>query len=227
MQYTLELTNKEAIEDIKLNKVKDSVGFNNEEIEYVAEAMKKGDYQKAVEVIYGLAQEHNKTIGTKVVCPQDMGNVVAKYAFEEAERMVVFTLNGAHKITAEYESTIGLVNRTMVHPREIFKYAIKENAAAIIMVHNHPSGEIEPSEDDRTVTKRITEAGELVGIPVLDHIIVGFDRKKAQLKVYSFQEDGERTININDIRNGQELLKKVAMKRQHKRDKALGRDVER
>ncbi len=78
--------------------------------------------------------------------------------------------------------TIGLLNKTQVHPREVFADAITDRAAAIIIAHNHPSGEPEPSVSDLKITQQIQEAGKIIGINVLDHIIVSKD------DYYSFQE---------------------------------------
>ena len=68
--------------------------------------------------------------------------------------------------------TRGILNSSLVHPREVFREAIAERAAAIILVHNHPSGELRPSPSDLRITRRLVELGELLGIPVLDHLIV-------------------------------------------------------
>jgi len=78
--------------------------------------------------------------------------------------------------------SVGTLNANLVHPREIFQEALKQNAASVILVHNHPSGDPEPSEDDLTITKRLTEAGKIMGIDVLDHIII------TKTKVFSFKE---------------------------------------
>jgi len=94
------------------------------------------------------------------------------------------TLNGAHWTIRRHVVTIGLANRTMVHPREVFWPAIRDNAVAIVVAHNHPSGQIDPSNEDREVTRRLVAAGEIIGIPVLDHVIIGRDR------YYSFLESG-------------------------------------
>jgi len=88
------------------------------------------------------------------------------------EHMVVLFLNGAHIVTGKKIVSIGTMNRTIVHPREIFREAIKRNAAGIIMAHNHPSGSTAPSGEDREVTKRIRDAGEIIGIELLDHLII-------------------------------------------------------
>ncbi len=77
--------------------------------------------------------------------------------------------------------SIGSLDTSIVHPREVFKEAIAASAASVIFVHNHPSGDPEASEDDIQLTKRLTEAGEIVGIAVLDHIIIG-DNKYLSLK---------------------------------------------
>ena len=92
--------------------------------------------------------------------------------FEEKECFVCITLNGSHKIIGVYVVSQGLVNRTLVLPREVFRPAISDNATAVIIAHNHPSGNLEPSIEDREVTKRMKQAGDLIGIKVLDHLIV-------------------------------------------------------
>ena len=81
-----------------------------------------------------------------------------------------------NKIVAAHEVSRGTLNTSMVHPREVFKPAVLHNAAAIICFHNHPSGDPEPSREDIEITERLKNAGEILGIPVYDHIIVGDDR---------------------------------------------------
>lgn len=103
----------------------------------------------------------------------------------EQESFIVFLLDTQQQILSRHTVSIGTLNASMVHPREVFKHAIRENAAAVIIAHNHPSGGREPSDEDITVTKRLKEAGQLLGITLLDHIIVfatGF---------YSLKEHGE------------------------------------
>jgi len=78
----------------------------------------------------------------------------------------------------------GSLNQSIVHPREVFAPAVRESAAAVIFVHNHPSGDPSPSREDREITRRLKEAGELLGIRVLDHVIVGDG------SYYSFTESG-------------------------------------
>jgi DNA repair protein RadC len=92
------------------------------------------------------------------------------------EEFRVLLLNTQHAITREVTVTRGVLDGSVVHPREVFKQAIAESAAAIVLVHNHPSGDPSPSAEDRTVTKQLVGAGELVGIPVLDHVVIGDGR---------------------------------------------------
>lgn len=101
------------------------------------------------------------------------------------EVFYLITLNGAHEITGLFEVSRGLVNLCQVHPREVYKRAIQNNAVSIIVAHNHPSGNLEPSSQDRGVTTRLKESGELLGIKLLDHVIMGSDGKSL-----SFSEEG-------------------------------------
>lgn len=96
---------------------------------------------------------------------------------EEAQEVFgILILNTKNKIVAVHEISRGSLNTSVVHPREVFKPAILHNAAAIICFHNHPSGDTEPSRDDIEITKRLVEAGKIIGIEIFDHIIVGDDR---------------------------------------------------
>ncbi len=92
------------------------------------------------------------------------------------EYLYLFALNVKNSINGIAEISHGALNYSIVHPREIYKYALSMNAASIILVHNHPSGDIMPSEEDVEITKRIREAGELLGIKLLDHLIVSDGR---------------------------------------------------
>jgi len=103
----------------------------------------------------------------------DVQKVLEKYRCNSVESFFVLTLNGAHSIIRTIEITKGLVNKALASPREVFLEAIKDNSAAIIIAHNHPSGILIPSEEDKKVTKRMVLSGNLLDIPVLDHIIFG------------------------------------------------------
>ena len=93
-------------------------------------------------------------------------NGIAKEVFK------VFLLDSNNAVISSEIVSIGTLNMSVIHPREIFKLAIIKGANAIILVHNHPSGNIEPSREDMEVTQRLREAGELLGIKILDHVIV-------------------------------------------------------
>ena len=89
------------------------------------------------------------------------------------EEFHALLLNTQHKVIRDVLVTKGLLDASLIHPREVFKPAIVESAAGVILVHNHPSGDPAPSTEDRTVTRQLASAGRAIGIPVLDHVIVG------------------------------------------------------
>ena len=97
------------------------------------------------------------------------------YRFRDRRReyFVVLLLDGKNRILREEQISEGSLNQSIVHPREVFSPAVKESAAAVILIHNHPSGDPAPSREDREITRRLKEAGDLLGIRVLDHIIIG------------------------------------------------------
>ena len=92
---------------------------------------------------------------------------------EPEEHFCIFCLNNKNKIVGVHTISIGSLNASIVHPREVFKAAMLNNASGIICLHNHPSGDPEPSREDIEITRRLVEAGEIMGIKVLDHIIIG------------------------------------------------------
>ena len=100
------------------------------------------------------------------------------------EVFMVLLLNSANLLLRDYRISEGTLNASLVHPREVFQPAISDLAASIILLHNHPSGETQPSLEDRNITRRLVEAGKLLDIPVLDHIIIG------STGYYSFKEEG-------------------------------------
>src|SRR6056297_288951 len=92
------------------------------------------------------------------------------------EEFHIVTLDTKHKPLRTHRITVGTLDASLVHPREVFRPAIRDSAAAVLLVHNHPSGDPTPSPEDRAVTDRLTEAGRLIGITVLDHIVVARSR---------------------------------------------------
>jgi len=103
---------------------------------------------------------------------------------EPAEVFAILCLTTKHRVIAYHEVSRGTLDSTLVHPREVFKAGLLANAAAIVASHNHPSGDPTPSPDDVALTRRLVEVGDVIGIPVLDHIIIGDGR------YYSFKEAG-------------------------------------
>ena len=97
---------------------------------------------------------------------------IKKYANKTKEHFFVVTLDGQHKIIKVHTVSVGTVNRTIVHAREVFVDAIRDHATAVIVGHNHPSGNLQPSSDDIGVIKKMVEAGKIIGIQVLDHITI-------------------------------------------------------
>lgn len=103
--------------------------------------------------------------------PSDVVPLLRHYADRKQEHFLCVSLNGANEILNTRVVTIGLADRSHVHPREVFADVLVDRASAIILAHNHPSGSLEPSEEDIAVTKQIAHAGQILGIAVLDHII--------------------------------------------------------
>jgi DNA repair protein RadC len=120
----------------------------------------------------------------KISSPSDAFPLLRKYGAKRKEYFIVLLLNGAHEIIREEVVSIGLMNRTVVHPREVFYPAILFNSAAVIVAHNHPSGNLTPSPEDREITSRLNDSAKILGIALLDHLIIS---SKAY---YSFTEHG-------------------------------------
>ncbi|MGL4986775.1 MAG: RadC family protein [Treponemataceae bacterium] len=119
----------------------------------------------------------------KIHKPSDIIPLVKHYTLEQQEYFLVILLNGAHAIQKIQVVSVGTINRTLIHPREVFASAIQERSGALIICHNHPSGQKEPSKEDIEVTKRLFEASRLLGITLLDHIII------TRNSFYSFAEE--------------------------------------
>ncbi|HUD08972.1 MAG TPA: DNA repair protein RadC [Candidatus Saccharimonadales bacterium] len=110
-----------------------------------------------------------------ILSPQDVHREMKNYRNHKQEHFVVFFLDSRSGEIASQVVSVGTLNASLVHPREVFEPAINCSAAQIIVAHNHPSGDAEPSEDDLAVTRRLVEAGKLLGIEVIDHVIVAKD----------------------------------------------------
>lgn len=104
--------------------------------------------------------------------PRDVCQAAASIRFEEKEHFLTLYLNARNVMIHKETVSIGSLNANIVHPREVFRPAIARAAAALILIHNHPSGDVTPSKEDLNLTTRLVDAGRLLGIEVLDHVIV-------------------------------------------------------
>lgn len=109
---------------------------------------------------------------SKITSPKSLVPFLLHYAVRKQETFIVASLSGANEIISIRVVSVGTLNRTLVHPREVFADPITDRAASIIIAHNHPSGNISPSEEDISLTKRLVSIGELLGIVILDHLIL-------------------------------------------------------
>ncbi|MEE3411804.1 MAG: DNA repair protein RadC [Treponema sp.] len=104
--------------------------------------------------------------------PQDLLPFIKQYAFKSSEHFIAVSLSGAREIISQKIVALGNSNSAIINPREVFFDAVQARASAVILAHNHPSGNVSPSQDDIETTKRLCEAADLLGISVLDHIII-------------------------------------------------------
>lgn len=111
----------------------------------------------------------------KIYNPKNVAELATTYiADEDREVFLVMMLNTKNEVVGLHRAHVGSLNASIVHPREVMKAAILNNAASIIVSHQHPSGDTTPSREDIEVTKRLAEAGKIIGIEVLDHVIVSY-----------------------------------------------------
>lgn len=142
---------------------------------------------KATLVVSALefARRRIRPEGLRISFPADVLPLIQHYADRKQEHFICISINGANEVIANRVVSVGLVNRTQVHPREVFAEPITDRASAIIVAHNHPAGTLMPSKEDIEITNQLKTAGETLGIKLLDHII--FNHKG----YYSFLEKGE------------------------------------
>lgn len=141
---------------------------------------------KASQILAGfeLARRYIVKESIKIKEAKDVLPLLNDIAGKKQEYFVCISLNGTNEVIEKRIITVGLLDKTQVHPREVFADVITDRAAAVIFAHNHPSGELKPSSSDLKIHEQLTEAGKILGINVLDQIIVS---KKGY---YSFQEEG-------------------------------------
>ena len=121
--------------------------------------------------------------------PEDIRDLLTKHMeihLEAEEVFIMVTVDTKNRVTGIFEVARGHLSACLVHPREVFKRALLMNASSIFVAHNHPSGDVTPSGDDKAITKRLKDAGEILGVSLLDSLIIG-DKPE---KYYSFAEAG-------------------------------------
>jgi DNA repair protein RadC len=123
-------------------------------------------------------------MGKKISHPDDIYALIRHYADRKQERFISLSLNGAHEVLAVRIVTMGLVNRTIVHPREVYADPILDRASSVIVAHNHPSGNLTPSEEDDEITARLKAAAGILGLNLLDHLV--FSEKS----YFSYKQNG-------------------------------------
>jgi DNA repair protein RadC len=143
-------------------------------------------FAKACQIVASFELARRRLLQESVVVHKadDVLPLISYIADKKQEYFLCVSLNGANEVIGNRVVTVGLLNTSQVHPREVFVDAISDRAASVILAHNHPSGVLEPSPDDIATTRQLVDAGKILGIPVLDHIII---TKKSHL---SFKEGG-------------------------------------
>jgi DNA repair protein RadC len=141
---------------------------------------------KAAQILsaFELARRYLLKDTVRITVSQDVLPLVADIAGKQQEYFVCISLNGANEVIEKRVVTIGLLDKSPIHPREVFADVIADRAAAVIFAHNHPSGDLQPSEADRHTHEQLTEAAKILGIRVLDHVIV------TRKGYFGFQENG-------------------------------------
>lgn len=124
-------------------------------------------------------------VAHRFASPQQVFELFRDLAMESREVFACLHLDAKHRLLCFERVSVGTLDGSLVHPREVFKGALLSSAASVVLLHNHPSGDPEPSREDRDVTRRLVDAGRLLGVPVLDHVVVGAET------YYSFSERGE------------------------------------
>ncbi len=129
------------------------------------------------------AMEVNDTNLPTIVTPKDVVAQLSDLRHNKREHFVALYLNARSQLVHKETISMGTLNANLVHPREVFEPALKHSAANIMVAHNHPSGDPKPSEDDLEITKRLAEAGKMMGVEVLDHVIISTNNH------FSFKEE--------------------------------------
>jgi DNA repair protein RadC len=159
-----EHTNLAVLATSTIEKLRKNRGIGNDKAATLAAAF---------EISRRISSQSKFFSNKKITSPEDIAEIFIPLLRDDLkEKFFVICLNSANKIIKNEMISIGNLNSSVVHAREVFKVAIENNSANIILMHNHPSGNTEPSNEDITVTNKIVEAGKIMGIQVFDHIII-------------------------------------------------------
>jgi DNA repair protein RadC len=139
----------------------------------------------AVSAMLEFGRRRYGAFSARIKQPVDIFTLVRHNADRKQERFISLSLNGAHEVLAVRVVTIGLVNKTIVHPREVFADLIQDRAAAFCVAHNHPSGQLESSAEDDEITERLIKAADILGLNFVDHIIF------SETAWWSYRENGK------------------------------------
>lgn len=160
--------------------MKQEYGLKNLTPEYLRTQINGLTIKKAEVLLAGMelgrrVYSGDPALGKVIRSPEDAASIFDELKDQKQEHFVAIFLNTKNVVIGKKTIFVGSLNASIVHPRELFNEAIKRNAASIIVAHGHPSGDSKPSRQDIDVTKRIVSVGELIGIPVLDHVVIGFN----------------------------------------------------
>ena len=171
-------------------------------------------------------QNPNQVKGNALKEPEDVYKVMRFLEKADREMLYALHLDAKNRIIAMELVSMGNLTNGIIHPREVFKGAILNNSASVILVHNHPSGDAEPSQDDLTRTEGVIKAGEMLGIPVIDHIVIGNGKYSSvkscldytsESKEITKRKQTESAINTlikaNENLKGKESLSSAGIKR--------------
>jgi DNA repair protein RadC len=139
---------------------------------------------KALQATFELARRRIRPEGIRISAPRDVLPLVGHLGDRKQEHVVAISLSGAHEVIRVRTVSMGLLTSCPVHPREVFVGPLSDRACAVILAHNHPSGDPTPSEEDKKITQQLRDAGRILGIKLLDHVIF------ATRGFYSFQQSG-------------------------------------
>lgn len=148
--------------------------------------------------VYSIELVKEKTVlyeeeGTKVVNPEEVAKIFES-AFNMSrlnrEIVVMMALNNKNVVVGLHMLSMGTVNNSLIHPSEIFKFALLLNASSYVIAHNHPSGVVEPSGEDLVLTRRLMDASNIMGIKILDHLVIGHDTRN-DMMYYSIKANND------------------------------------